>query len=67
MSSSKMSTYCRVCEKPDKKGIFDDIFEYRFMPDRTTEEILLYEAMQQLTGIQVCLQYLKHVKFLLFD
>lgn len=54
MSAAKV--LCRICEKAEKKVEFEDVFDSRFTPERATEEVFLYEAMQQLTGVEVCLR-----------
>lgn len=48
---------CRICARVERRLDFVDIFESRFKPDKSSEEIFLYEAMQQLTGAEVCLPF----------
>lgn len=55
MSSNKTSL-CRICGKTERKLPFYDIFEHRFTSESNDEEIILYDAMQQLTGVEVCLK-----------
>lgn len=44
---------CRICRKPDRKKNFQNIFEEVFTA-RANDEMYLFDAMQQLAGIEVC-------------
>lgn len=43
---------CRICRKVDRKNDFRNIFEISFAA-ATNDEVLLYDAMQQLASIEV--------------
>lgn len=48
-----MRKKCRICQKPEVKADFTNIFQL-CVKNGENEEISLFEAMQQLTGLQVC-------------
>lgn len=53
--SEKIS--CRICLRVERRADFTDIFESRFRLEKCNKDVYLYEAMQQLTGIEVCLLF----------